>query len=495
MRAWRRLSLRGRLMLLGTGGLVVGLAIGGIALVTAMSYALQRTADTDALSTADTIVQMIETDGALPQPVPVPAGQIAQVLDGNHLVLGGSAQADKLLPILKPNDLTAVERGARLNLGGDTVGQLEPIRVLARVTGPAQPAADRRIVVVAISVGGFQQSVALLRTALLILYPLLLLLLVGVGWRVVGGALAPVETLRAGAERITGAATAERLPVPPSHDEIHRLAATLNDMLDRLAAGRARQRAFVADAAHELRSPLASMRIQLEVAQRLRDWDTVSDDLLAEVERLSRLVDDLLTLARADHEARPSSRPGRPTPVEPVELQSLLREVAARYGTARVPVNATLHSPLWTEGNADDLRRVLVNLVDNGVRHARTGVTLAAEAEGPYALMTVVDDGRGISPVDRERVFDRFTRLDDARARDGGGAGLGLAIVRELVRRHRGTVCLEDARPGVRAEVRLPRLSAAGEPHVLGRTEAAGAGATASHRAHTASGDLQSPSS
>jgi signal transduction histidine kinase len=471
-------------MLLGAGGLVVGLAIGGIALVSAMSSALERTADTDALNTADTIVRMIESDGTLPVPVPVPAGQIAQVLDGNHLVVGGSAQADKLLPMLKLNELRAVERGARLNLSGDTVGQLEPIRVLARVTGPETPASERRIVVVAISVGGFQQSVELLRTALMIVYPLLLLLLVGVGWRVVSAALAPVETLRAGAERITGAATAERLPVPPSQDEIHRLAVTLNDMLDRLAAGRARQRAFVADAAHELRNPLASMRIQLEVAQRLGDWAQVSDDLLADVDRLGRLVDDLLTLARADER--------RSVAVEPVELHGLLREVAGRYGAARVPVAAAPGDAVWTEGDADDLRRVLVNLVDNAVRHARSAVTLSAGTEGRYALLAVVDDGLGIAPVHREHVFDRFTRLDDARARDGGGAGLGLAIVRELVRRHRGTVRLEDARPGVRAEVRLPKLAlATGDGQAA--FDGAAAGATASHRGHTAPADQDQP--
>src|SRR5262249_31131557 len=112
--------------------------------------------------------------------------------------------------------------------------------------------------------------------------------------------------------------------------------------------------------------------------------------------------------------------------------------------------------PLWTESEPDGLRRVLVNLVDNAVRHARTSVHLAATRDAAQVLVTVTDDGLGIPHADRKRVFDRFTRLDDTRARDGGGAGLGLAIVRELVRRAGGTVLLEDAEPGVRAEVRLP---------------------------------------
>jgi len=124
-----------------------------------------------------------------------------------------------------------------------------------------------------------------------------------------------------------------------------------------------------------------------------------------------------------------------------------------------VPVCAEDGDPLWTEGDRDALARVLTNLVDNGVRHARGSVRLAVAREDGSAVVSVSDDGPGIAPEDRERVFDRFTRLDDARARDGGGAGLGLAIVRELVRWLGGTVRLTDAQPGVRAEVRLPSLA------------------------------------
>jgi signal transduction histidine kinase len=302
------------------------------------------------------------------------------------------------------------------------------------------------------------RGLGLLRSYLFVVFPLLILALAILAWRVIGATLRPVESLRLGAEEITGGGGSARLPVPVSRDEIQRLAVTLNDMLDRLEAGRARQREFVADAAHELRSPLTNMRTQLEVAQHLgpkADWPAVGEDLLADNTRLSRLVDDLLLLARADDSPQPTRR-------EPVDLAEVVRDVTGRLDRVEVQV-----SPVWTEGNGDELRRVVANLVENAVRHARTGVRVSAATDGDWAVVTVTDDGPGIPPADRGRVFERFTRLDDSRTRaDRGGAGLGLAIVRELVRRHGGTVALHDAgpvegtgQPGLRAEVRLPLLT------------------------------------
>jgi signal transduction histidine kinase len=188
------------------------------------------------------------------------------------------------------------------------------------------------------------------------------------------------------------------------------------------------------------------------VAQRLpdsTDWPALADDLLTDVERLSRLVDDLLLLARADD----ASTRAVATPAEPVELGQLLAEVAARYPRVRYERPAV---PLRTAGDRDALGRVVANLLDNAVRHAESEVRLTVQAHGAYQRISVVDDGPGIPAADRERVFQRFTRLDDARARDAGGSGLGLAIVRELVRRHSGTVTLGDADPGLRVDVRLP---------------------------------------
>jgi signal transduction histidine kinase len=398
-------------------------------------------------------VAALVDSGALPQPMPVAGTPIVQVVDGQNRVRAASPSADALVPLLRRDELTRARLGEHLELPGDRAGVTGPMRVVAVTAGPA---ADPLTVVVAMPVGQARQSVAVLRNTLFVAYPLLVGGISVLAWRVVGATLRPVEELRAGAEAITGGGRSGRLPVPDGADEIRRLAVTLNDMLNRQDAARARQRAFVADAAHELRSPLANMRVQLEVAQQLAAPPD-SGDLLADVDRLTKLVDDLLLLARSDDAPKAAG-------TERVDLVALAREVAGRYDNARVPVGVgpALHSPQWTVGDPAGLTRAVANLVDNAVRHAKSRVTLSVSRDGSQVLLSVTDDGPGIPTEERDRVFDRFTRLDEGRARDAGGAGLGLAIVRELVHRHGGTVRLadastgEDAGPGVRAEIRLP---------------------------------------
>ncbi|QLQ40100.1 sensor histidine kinase [Micromonospora robiginosa] len=479
-RPWSRAGLRARLLALGVLGLVLGFALGGALLLGALGWTLQRSVDAEALRTADAVA-LLTAEDALPDPLPVAGGQLrVQVVDAQGRIRAASIDADRLVPMLGPDELRPGQR-QRLVVDGRRVGMSGPVRV---VTVPAGTPAEPRTVLVAKSLSDVRHSLHVVRNLLLVGFPLLVAGLAVVAWRVVSATLRPVEELRSGAAEITGRAGAERLPVPAGRDEIHRLAVTLNDMLDRLAASRDRQRAFVADAAHELRSPLTNMRTELEVARRLgddTDWPAVADDLLADTERLSRLVDDLLLLARLDEQAPADRRrddgrrrgpddghPARPAAVGPVELGELLRGVAARYPSPPL----RLVSPAgawWVEGDPGELRRVLVNLVENALRHAGTAVELAVTGPvGAYHLVTVTDDGPGIPAADRERVFARFTRLDDARARDAGGAGLGLAIVRELVRRAGGTVELADATPGaaapgLRATVRLPALA---EPDV-----------------------------
>ncbi|WFE49490.1 HAMP domain-containing sensor histidine kinase [Micromonospora sp. WMMD1155] len=457
------LGLRARLLAIGVLGLTVGLALGGVVVLGALGFVLQRTVDTEAFRTADAVA-LLAAEDALPDPLPVAGGQVrVQVVDAQGRIRAASIDADRLVPMVRPEGLDH-DRRQRLEVPAERVGLAGPVRV---VTVPVDTAAGPLTVLVARSMADVRHSTHVVRAILLVAFPLLVAVLAVVAWRVVGATLRPVEALRRGAEEITGRAGAGRLPVPASADEIHRLAVTLNGMLDRLESARVRQRAFVSDAAHELRSPLTNIRTELEVAERLADrtdWAAVTGNLLADTDRLSRLVDDLLLLARLD-EAPPSRGVG------PVELGALLTEVADRYPSPPVRV-VPPPGPLWTTGNADELRRVLANLVDNAMRHADSAVVLATSTAGPvvgpdagaYHLVTVTDDGPGIPVADRERVFDRFTRLDDGRARDDGGAGLGLAIVRELVRRAGGSIALTDApeRRGLRVCLLLPTSSAEG---------------------------------
>ena len=264
-----------------------------------------------------------------------------------------------------------------------------------------------------------------------------------------------MEELRSGASSIDGSSTDERLPVPPTRDEIAALATTLNEMLDRVATARRTQRAFVADAAHELRSPLATMRTQLEVATRLGEGGRLPGGTDPEVARLSALVEDLLLLARADDGT--ASAPRVTAPVELVTAGRGRRRPVCDGAGSRALLGRGGLGPVGVRRSYDDLYRALTNLVDNAVRHASVRCRLSVEAVGGRcARVRVPDDGNGIPEEERDRVFDRFTRLDEARDRDSGGTGLGLAIARELLRRNGAQVPLEDARPGVRAVVTLP---------------------------------------
>ncbi len=448
-RFWLRLSLRGRLMTIGLAGLTVALVVGAVALYAALGAVVNRTLDNEAEATARQVAALV-ADGRLPSPIPVSGAQLIQVVDSRGRVVGASLLADRLTPLLRPDELARALTGATVEVPGSRVGLSGPLRVWAQPAGP--PGAS---VVVALQLGDVQASQRTLRAGLLATVPLLLAVLAVIAWRVIGWTLRPVEELRTGAERISGAQQDQRLPVPDSRDEINALAVTLNTMLDRLAAARERQRSFIADAAHELRSPLTSMRTQLEVAKRLGEGGSLTTDLLTDVQRLSGLVEDLLLLARSDADRR------GPVVLETVEVRGLLEGLVSDEGArgpGRVAVRVRPGPPVLVDADRAELRRAVANLVANAVRHARTRVELDATVIAGRVRVSVSDDGPGIPAGDRERVFGRFTRLDDARARDAGGSGLGLAITQELVGRAGGTVGFEDGTDGwsLRAVIMLP---------------------------------------
>jgi len=458
---WLRLTLRARLTVMATGLVALGLAAGAALLLVALQQALFTGLDGTARQRASDVAALVDS-GRLADPIPVVGGSaVVQVVDGQGRVRAASAGGDRLVPLLEPGALAEARAGRAVALDGARIGGPDPLRVVAVQAGPAD---DRQTVLVAMSLAQLESSLRVVGIALLAGAPLLLAALAVLSWIVVGSALRPVAALREGAEEITGSGGSRRLPVPAANDEVRRLAATLNDMLARLESASARQRVFVADAAHELRSPLAAMRTQLEVAIHHpggADWRETAVDVLDDTTRLARLVDDLLLLARLDEgKVGPRRSPAGPTDLVDVIDTVLDRPRPGRRAVARTGVPSAL-----VDGDGDPLTRIVANLVDNAVRHARTTVVVDVRDEGDAAVLTVSDDGPGIPRAERERVFDRFTRLDRARSRDDGGSGLGLPIVRSLVEMLGGSVRLADAEPGLRAIVRLPTGSARGPDH------------------------------
>ncbi|MFD8865635.1 ATP-binding protein [Streptomyces sp. NPDC059590] len=291
----------------------------------------------------------------------------------------------------------------------------------------------------------------------------LVLFVAALTWLLVGRALRPVAAIREEFTEITERDLHRRVPVPKARDEIFRLARTMNATLDRLHRAMTRQRQFVADASHELRSPIAALRAQLELAlarPSRTDWPTVVHKALQDTDRLQAVASDLLLLARLDAQEAPSRAP--------VDLAALAAEEVRRHPGVVVAAGEDGHAgpPVVVHGSRVQLSRLLTNLVDNARRHTRTTVTVGVSVGVSVGVgvhgdgmveLSVDDDGPGIAEADRERVFERFTRLDDARARQEGGTGLGLAIAQDIAHAHGGTLTIGTSpRGGAQIRLRLP---------------------------------------
>lgn len=456
-RWWQRRSLRARITLLATTLFTVALMLAGVSLLFTVGKSLLNTLDSSAERSGTEVAMLVKT-GKLPSQVLAGSGGVSlvQVVDGNNRVVAASPGADVAVSMLVASELNQVRAGHHLTVSGDRASLDEPLRV---VGVKADIRAGERTVLVGTDLGRVLESSRLLQRALLFGGPLMIAVMAALTWWITGLTLRPVAALQRGAAELSAAGLARsRLPEPTAEDEIYSLARTLNSMLDRLDAATTKQRRFVGDAAHELRSPIASLRVQLEVAQRLDQTEAMrqlTDDALLDVQRLSHLIDDLLTLARSDENGLVRTR-------LPVPLDELAATVVSGYRDARVEVSLLPGASVTVLGDRDGLHRVLVNLLDNGVRYGSSVVDVcvqsrpASSGRSAAAILLVSDDGPGVPANKRERVFDRFYRLDTARARTEGGTGLGLSIVREIVAAHRGTVVLRDNAPGLIVEVTLP---------------------------------------
>lgn len=401
----------------------MGLAAGSLLLLRGFAASRIHAIDISARTVADDLANLASA-GALPSTLPVLAGQSAQVLTASGGVLAVSPGTLRTLPLVPLDQAITLARTGPRNVVVDAIDGQGLSRVLVR---PVTVGPSREYVVVTASLRDERDTLHGLARFVLVAAPVLLVVVAGMLWLLLGRALGTVSALRIAAEAVTEPDGGTRLPLPSSRDEIHALAVTLNAMLDRLAAATVRERAFLADAAHELRSPLASMRAQLEVAAAHPD-STSSAELatgtLQETERLAALVDDLLVLARLEAGAWS------------VETVVDIAELAGVPG----------QGPHLVRGDPRGLARALANLVANARQHARGAVEVTVIRTAAKTIeVHVDDDGPGIAAADRDRVFERFVRLDDSRARADGGSGLGLAIVRATVQAHGGTVTATDS--------------------------------------------------
>jgi signal transduction histidine kinase len=263
-------------------------------------------------------------------------------------------------------------------------------------------------------------------------------------YRLVRRSLRSVDAIRTQVAAISTSDLAERVPVPSGRDEITALAVTMNDMLARIEAGHAAQRRFVGDASHELRSPLTAIISALDVAVAhpdLLDIELARETLVPEAQRMRTLVEDLLLLARADERGLVLHR-------DHVRLDELAVSELARLRRTCAHTTHIHADEVEVFGDGPALLRVLRNLLENAARHAFSLVEVAVTDNHDFAVLTVSDDGPGIPPADRLRVFDRFVRLDTARSRAGGGTGLGLSIAAEIVAAHGGTITTSDRQGG-----------------------------------------------
>lgn len=446
-------------------------AVAGVALTAAVAlglvimYLVQRgSAHSTIENQLSTYAAQIEQSGQAGRwPSPLPASALdanaeAQVLaaDGTTVLAATRGLAGyAAVYTLGPGGDTPVRRSAVDPALG---GELKAFATHATVNGHSVSIVT---LTTTSSLGQINETFARL---LLIGLPAILLLASGTVYLVVGRALRPVEQIRRTTTEITAADLSRRVPEPAARDEIGELARTMNGMLARIEDSAVRQRRFVADASHELRTPLAAIRTTLEVGlahPERAPWSEIAERARRQSARLESLVEQLLLLARSDD--RHLLQASRPVAIEP-----LVREVCASTAAARVPVElrtAGAGAQARVLGDPEQLERLVRNILDNAIRHARTRVALSIDAAAAAAVpdtvvIEVADDGPGIPVHERERVFDRFVRLDASRERGSGTSGLGLAIAKEIAAAHGGSITIAAA-PGGGALVRivLPRAA------------------------------------
>jgi len=439
---------------------VAGLALTAVVVLgLVVMYRLQlNSADRTIQGQLRTYAAQIEQSaagGTFPRPLPGSALDLlaqAQVIapDGNVLAATRNWAGLSALYTLAPGSTTPVRTPTANRILPDDLS----------IYGEHATVGGRPVTIITTTRTYLQSQVNQTFARLLVIgVPFLLVLAGGTVWLVVGRALRPVEQIRGAVTAITLADLSQRVPEPGTDDEIGRLARTMNDMLARLDDSAARQRRFVADASHELRSPLTAIRTGLEVGLAHPDrapWPEIARRAVRQSQRLEQLIAELLVLARADAQQLAARR-------QPVDLAALLADLRAATPAPGLSIDLSVPPGTSTTGNPEDLSRMFRNLLDNAVRYARHRVLVTAAAGPDGTIVEIADDGPGIPASERERVFGRFVRLDASREHASRSAGLGLAIAREIATAHGATIVLADAEGGgTRAVVTMGGTKGAG---------------------------------
>jgi len=451
---WPRLGaqvgVRTRSVLVAVVVVLVALLAGGSGLVYALQSNLEQTATADASDRADEVAALIQSSGVTAAAASLPAesrsGQFVQIIGHDDTVVGASNQMVGAHAMSPQRPLP--DRIAAAEIDIDYLGESGDWLVVSHgvAAGPAS-----YVVQVATPLRVQRQTLQTVSIFLLGATPLLLVAVAVAVWLLVGRALRSVELIRHEVSEIDAQRLASRVQVPRTRDQIAALAATMNVMLDRLESSHRAQRSFVSDASHELRSPLATLTTAAELASRADEptrthlLNTITEELA----RMRALVDNLMTLARADAHDLPSRR-------DEVDLDDLVdSEIRRLRATSTTLVSVELE-PARVIGDPRQLEQCLRNLIDNAERHARSAVRITLRTRNGEAVLWVDNDGPLIEVADRERIFERFVRLDDSRSRDVGGSGLGLAITRAAVASHGGAVAVVEGPSGwCRFELRL----------------------------------------
>jgi len=424
-----RLPIRARLTVVFAVTMAIVLAAVGGLLYVRLGASLEEQLDERLEARAE---QLAGSSGT-PRALEGGEEEFAQVVGAHGAVLAATPGLEDV-PLLS-EDERARARDGRLAVEKEVASgddEAEKARLLAF------PGENGRLILVGGSLEDRDEALVGLLGQLLVLGPVALALAAGAGYVLAGAALRPVGAMRRRADEISADTSARRLPVPEARDEIFRLGETLNEMLDRLDEGLRRERRFVADAGHELRTPLALLRTELELARRRprsqAELERALDSTAEEVDRLSRLAENMLVLASAEEGRLPIDE--TEFPVREL-LESVARRFEARATAAGRALELSAPTRITLKGDRLRLEQALGNLVDNALRHGSGQVRLDAAARNGLVELRVSDEGVGFPPEFISRAFERFSRADAARGR--GGAGLGLAIVDAVARAHGGS--------------------------------------------------------